>query len=75
MSKEIEAQAAYALAAFFSCTVLRKLEQGYRDLYVWEQQALDWLREWRKRDPDSLICAWTQTYINHGPPPWRNDQI
>jgi hypothetical protein len=72
--KNTEAEAAYRLADLFAQTVLRKLEVGYRDLYVWEQGALDWLKEWRKRDQDTPINAWTSCYMNHGPPPWRPDQ-
>jgi len=73
--KEIEAKAAHAMAQLFSSAVLAKLRMGYRDLYCWEQEALDWLRDWRTRDPDALIDSWTQAYINHGPPPWRRDQV
>lgn len=69
------AVAAYTLAEFFATTVERKLSQGYRDLYCWEQRALDWLRDWRKIDEVTPINMWTQCYLTYGPPPWRRDQV
>jgi len=65
--------AARIMADFFATTVIRKLEQGYDDLYVWEQDALRWLSDWRQQDKETFINAWTQTYIDEGgPPPWRD---
>lgn len=64
--------AAPIIADMFSSSVLFALSskppRAY--LYVWERKALEWLREWRKTDNTTPICAWTQSYINYGPPPW-----
>jgi hypothetical protein len=72
-NREIEQQAAVIIADLFSSTVLRGLEEKppRRFLYIWEQQAVDWLREWQKRDPEGSINAWTASYVKWGPPPWR----
>ena len=70
--KNFDDEAAYWLADLFAQAVIRKLEMGYRDLYMWEQGALDWLREYRKRAPEAFLNSWTQHYLDHGPPPWRH---
>jgi hypothetical protein len=69
----VEARAAYIMADLFATTVLRGLDQHPRRewLYCWERGALAWLKDWRTRDPRTPINAWTQTYMDKGPPPWR----
>jgi len=65
-------RAAPIIADQFSASVTVALSQSSPRtyLYVWERNALEWLREWRKTDSTTPICAWTQAYINYGPPPW-----
>lgn len=64
------------LADMFSGSVLSALSatppRAY--LYVWERQALEWLKAWRETDAETPICAWTSHYMEHGPPPWRSKQ-
>lgn len=69
-----EAKAAQIIADMFPGPLLRDWRnygtEGRRPLYVWEREALDWLREWRKRDTDTQINHWTGSYMRYGPPPW-----
>lgn len=73
MTDHEKAKAADIIADLFVTAVQNKIANGYCDLYVWEQRALDWLREWRQSDPDSPINDWTQSYLDHGLPPWPRD--
>lgn len=74
MSAETD-RAAAIIADLFSSTVGQKLRCGYNNLYVWEREALDWLREWRANGGDTPINLWTASYLKYGPPPWRKDQM
>jgi len=38
--------------------VLTRAEEENRHLYVWEREAIEWLREQWKRDKDTLINMW-----------------
>lgn len=66
-------EAASILSDFFSSTVLRGLEENppRRFLYEWEKRALAWLKEQRTADKDTMICMWTASYLEDGPPPWN----
>lgn len=73
MSSKKEAQAACILADMFSASVLPALEFEKRTwLYGWEEDALKWLRKWRKRDKKTSIVMWTAYYMEFGPPPWES---
>lgn len=65
-------RAAAILADMFSASVLRALDSSppRTFLYVWEQQALEWLKAWRDGGGDGPICSWTSHYMQFGPPPW-----
>jgi hypothetical protein len=62
--------AASILAEAFREVVFADLDAGYPHLHGWAQQALDWLREWRKASGDTPINWWTSAYMKYGPPPW-----
>jgi len=72
MDNDYEAQAAAIIADLFSTTVLLGLNESPRRefLYVWEKDALAWLKTWRARGGKGPICWWTASYMEHGPPPW-----
>lgn len=65
-------KAAQIMADMFPGPLLRDWRDAprRRDLYVWEKEALDWLREWRKRDGKTSINDWTAMFMEFGPPPW-----
>ena len=69
--REANSNCAQILADMFSASVLHGWRVSERkDLYEWEQRAIDWLREWRSKNPDVPINAWTSKYLTIGPPPW-----
>lgn len=69
-----ESRAAKIMADQFSHSLLADVKDDKLRpwLYGWERKALEWLREWRKRDTKTPICSWTAHYMAFGPPPWKS---
>jgi len=60
-----ERRACVALADLLSSVLTRKYEDGYRDLFCWERDALTWIIRFMDRRPDGYYgCAWTRAFID-----------
>jgi hypothetical protein len=72
MSDELD-KAADIISTMFSLSVIEALRQVPQrtHLYVWERDALEWLRRYRANDGDGPISHWTASYMRDGPPPWH----
>lgn len=58
-----EARAAYVIAELLATNLLKACDESRSFLYCWEQDAIDWLREWQKRTSGGVINYWTASYL------------
>lgn len=50
------------ISDMLAMTLIRDSEAG-RQLYCWERDGVRWLSEQRKRDPDTMMNAWTSDLV------------
>lgn len=66
MGAREEAQAAMIISDLVSALLLHgalRETPRRRFLYVWEREALDWLRDWKSRGGNGPMNGWTASFM------------